>query len=198
MDANAHLPVSARLDAALRAELAAGERIIWSARPDPRRMLGVLWAWLFAIPWTLFSLVWIGVASIAFVSGATGDAPDFSWWFIAMPLFGVPFVAIGFWMLWQPVAALLDAGQQIHGLTNLRLMTLTLRNGKRVVSADVAKMGPVKRKEKADGWGSISIETGSHVDSEGDRITDTFHIAAIPAVAKLEHLLRDAQAARKI
>lgn len=198
MDADAQPPIGARLDAALRAELAAGECIIWSARPDPWRMVNAMWAWLFGIPWTLFSLVWTGVASTAFISGATSDAPDFSWWFIAMPVFGLPFVAIGFWMLWQPVAALLDGGHQIHALTSLRLITVTLRGGKRVTSVEIGKLGPIKRKEKADGWGSISIETGSHVDSEGDRITDSFHIAAIPGAAKFEHLLREAQAALKI
>ncbi len=197
MHANTHLPIEACLEAALRAELSAGERLLWSARPNPMRMRFVFWAWLFAIPWTLFSLVWTGFAAMIFASGATSDAADFSWWFIVMPLFGLPFVAIGGWMMWEPVRLLLEAQSQIHALSTQRIMTLTLRGGKRLNSVDILKLGPIKRSEKRDGSGNLTIETGSHRDSDGDRITDKFEIYAVPGVAKLHHLLRAAQAAAR-
>ena len=196
MTSDLQLPLSFRLDHALRAELGAGERIIWSGRPDPKRMFFVMWAWLFAIPWTLFALAWDGIAWTVFFSGTLSQADDFSYWVIIMPIFGLPFIAVGVWMMWQPIARLSEAAQQIHALTNQRIMTLTLRGNKQLKSVNLATMGPISRKEKRDGWGNLKIETGSHRDSEGDRVTDLFELVGIPEVAKLERLLREAQQTR--
>ena len=45
-------------------ELAFGERILWLAQPNPRRlMLLALPILLFAIPWTAFSIFWMWSAS---------------------------------------------------------------------------------------------------------------------------------------
>ena len=185
-----------RLRAALNDELITGETLLWSARPDPRRMLVVLWFWAFAIPWTLFALFWEGMAlTILFFGFAKADS-SFSWFAIIFPIFGLPFVAVGCWMLWKPVAALLDAREQIHGLTDRRIMTLTMRKDKKLISVDRGKLGPIYRKEKLDGWGNLTIETGSHRDSDSDRVTDKFEIYGVPEVAQLEHLLRENPQAR--
>jgi hypothetical protein len=184
-----------RLRAALDGELIAGENLIWSARPDPRRMLIVLWFWAFAFPWTLFALFWEGMAlSFLFLGLAKAD-PNFSWFIAIFPIFGLPFVGLGCWMMWKPAAALLDAREQIHGLTNRRIMTLTMRKDKKLVSADLTKIGPIHRKEKRDGWGNLTIETGSRIDSDGDRITEKLEVYGVPEVANLERLLREAQQA---
>jgi hypothetical protein len=184
-----------RLRAALDNELAANETLIWSARPDPRRMLIVLWFWAFALPWTLFALFWEGTTLSMFVYGLVKADPNFHWFMAIFPIFGLPFVGVGCWMMWKPVSALLDARQQIHGLTNRRLMTLTLRKDKQLVSADLTKIGPIRRKEKTDGWGNLTVETGSRIDNDGDRITEKFEVYGVPDVANLERLLREAQQA---
>ena len=185
-----------RLRAALNDELITGETLLWSARPDPRRMLVVLWFWAFAIPWTLFALFWEAMALTILLFGLAKADAGFSWMAIIFPIFGLPFVAVGCWMLWKPVAALLDAREQIHGLTDRRIMTLTMRKDKKLISVDRGKLGPIHRKEKPDGWGNLTIETGSHRDSDGDRVTDKFEIYGVPEVAQLEHLLRGNPQAR--
>lgn len=182
------------LDGALRQELAAGERILWFAMPDPKRMKVVFWLWAFALPWTLFALFWEGVALTMMVAGSVKNDPNFSWIMMIFPIFGLPFVGIGLWMMNKPLAALADARNQIHALTDKRLMTLTLRKGKHLRSVDITKTGPITRKEHADGWGNLTVETGSHTDSDGDRVTDRFEMVGIPDVAKLERLLREAKA----
>lgn len=186
---------TSHLRAALDDELVAGENLIWSARPDPRRMYVVFWLWAFALPWTLFALFWEGTTLSMFVYGLTNADPNFRWFIGIFPIFGLPFVGIGCWMMWKPVGTLLDARQQIHGLTNRRIMTLTLRSDKKLVSADLKKIGPIHRKEKGDGWGNLTVETGSHIDSDGDRITEKFEVYGVPEVANLERLLREAQQA---
>jgi hypothetical protein len=182
---------TSRLRAALDGELIAGETLIWSARPDPRRMLVVLWFWAFALPWTLFALSWEGTSLTFFIFGLAKADPNFSWFMVIFPIFGLPFVGVGGWMMWKPVAELLDAREQIHGLTDRRILTLTMRNDKKLISVDRNKLGPIHRKEKPDGWGNLTIETGSHRDSDGDRITDKFEIYGVPDVAQLERLLRE-------
>jgi hypothetical protein len=189
------LSESAALDTALRQELAPGERILWSARPDPKRMRAVFLIWTFAIPWTLFSLFWEGTALSAMIAGFVKNDSNFTWLFIIFPIFGLPFVGIGLWMMNKPFAALADARHTLHMLTDKRIMTLTMRGDKSLKSVEVNKCGPITRKEKPDGWGSLSIETGSHRDSDGDKVTDTFALYGIPDVAKLERLLREAQQA---
>jgi hypothetical protein len=196
MRGQSYLPESARLDAELRRELIAGERVVWSAQPDPKRMRAVFWAWAFAIPWTAFSIGWTGIAATAVFAGAFQDESGFSWWAILFPMFGLPFVGIGLWMLNKPFVVLADARHTLHALTDRRIMTLTVRKEKSIKSAEISTFGQVTRKEKPDGWGSLTIETGSHIDSDGDRITEKFELYGIPEVAKLERLLREAQQAR--
>ncbi|MCZ8368896.1 MAG: hypothetical protein O9293_02830 [Porphyrobacter sp.] len=86
-------PTMARLRLALERELGAGETVCWHGwqlgRIEPRSFL----IYVFAVPWTAFSLMWtvlaagaIGVSEIGLVG-------------IAFPLFGLPFIAIGAWML---------------------------------------------------------------------------------------------------
>jgi hypothetical protein len=144
------------------------------------------------VPWLLFALFWEGVASSMMVAGLVQNDPNFSWWMMIFPIFGLPFVAIGVWLVNKPLAVLADARHQIHALTNRRLITLTMRKDKAIKSIDIAKTGPVSRKERADGWGSITIESGSHRDSDGDQITDRFEFYCIPEVVKVDRLLRDA------
>ncbi len=188
-----HQPQRAKLETALRQELLPGEQLLWSDMPDPARMRVVFWLWAFALPWTLFALFWEGTTLAMVIAGVFGTSKGFSVWMIIFPIFGLPFVGIGLWLMNKPLATLADARHQIHALTDRRLMTLTMRKEKALLSADINKTGPIHRKEKADGWGSLSIETGSHVDSDGDRITDKFEIYGIAEVAKVERLLRTAQ-----
>src|SRR4051794_13692177 len=92
------------IGAALTRELAPGEALLWSGRPDPARMRKQFGIWLFAVPWTVFALVWTGLALSIWLVGPAAGA--FRWGFgIAMPLFGIPFVLVGLFMLRMPFAA---------------------------------------------------------------------------------------------
>lgn len=183
-------PEGQRLERELREGLTSGERVLWLAMPDPARLRAAFGIWLFAIPWTAFALLWTGIALFAYLYSfgveENGSAP---WWGWVFPLWGTPFIAVGVHMLRIPFIAQADAKHTLYALTNRRLISLTDRKAKTLKSVDLNKLGPVTVKERADGSGSLSVETGSSLDSDGDRRTDRFEIVAVPAVASLQKLL---------
>lgn len=180
--------VAFHLTAALNGELAAGERLLWSASPDPRRLKAAFGMWFFAVPWTVFSLVWTGLATAPWFSGPPHDA--MGWGFgIAFPLFGTPFILAGLWMLNKPLHIRKEAASTIYGLTDRRLIRIVLGKTRKTDFVQLDHMGPVSCLAAEDGWGTLTVQTGSHVDSDGDRVTDSFVIAGVPQVEKLRRLL---------
>lgn len=172
----------------LQAALAPGERLLWSARPDPRKAPSGFLIWLFAIPWTAFALFWESAVLQPLV--ASGGDMAVSGFSIVMALFGVPFVLIGLAMMALPLLGLLRLGYVVHAVTDRRLLTLRgFRGRSRVNSVPIDGLGPIERKTRSDGWGSISIQTGSRIDSDGDRVIERFTMAGIPDVASVERLI---------
>ncbi|MGL4242249.1 MAG: hypothetical protein ACRCTI_14160, partial [Beijerinckiaceae bacterium] len=100
------LPASVK---AFAAKEFAGEKLLWAAQPDVRwAVLASCAIWMFAIPWTAFSLFWEAMPLGALYEyytgtriGAPKGAPIAMMWVFA--LFGIPFVAIGFGMMLAPV-----------------------------------------------------------------------------------------------
>ena len=81
------------LRAVVSEEVDGGEQITWIGQPLPRRFakrsLPIV---LFGIPWTAFAVFWI--------AGAAGfKPPNFQQPMDLFPLFGIPFLLIGFGML---------------------------------------------------------------------------------------------------
>lgn len=187
------LGLSPALDQALRRELLAGERLLWSAQPRAGKLRRGFGIWLFAIPWTAFALFWEVMAFLPwFASSKTPQAIQWSFG-IVMPLFGLPFVAIGLWMLWQPIRAMRGAGDTAYGLTERRLLRVIETQGRggerKVDSLLLRQIGPIDRREGRDGFGDLRIQTHSTVDSDGDRKTERFEVLGVPEVARLERLL---------
>ncbi|PLK25622.1 hypothetical protein [Novosphingobium sp. TH158] len=184
------------LDQALRRELLVGERLLWSASPSAGKLTRGLSLWLFAIPWTVFALFWESATLLPwFLDDQTPDAAQIGFG-IVFPIFGLPFVTIGLWMLWRPIKAMRQARQTAYGLTDKRLIRLVDGRTRAVETVLIHQIGPVSRTAGPDGWGHLSIQTHSYVDSDGDRITERFMVEGVPEVATLERLLIDAAAAR--
>jgi hypothetical protein len=173
-----------------------GERLIWAARPD-RRIHALLsfGIWLFAIPWTAFSLFWISVPVAALYEGYMGvnigapkGAPSLMMW--AFAIFGVPFVLIGFGMLLAPLGVLWKGRRTLHVLTNKRFATL---EGDRTVTLTTILPGEIKgfsRKEGPDGRGTLIIHRGFERDSDGDSVERKTEVGVVDGVRKLEDLVR--------
>jgi hypothetical protein len=184
------------LDSILRRELLPGERLLWSAWPAPHKLRAVFAIWLFAVPWTAFALFWEAMAFMPwFASTHTPDAMKWSFG-IVFPLFGLPFIAVGFGMLWMPFAALRKAARTVYGLTDRRVLRVSAGARRDSASVMLGQMGPIEVTADAQGFGTLRIQTGTSRDSDGDRVTERFEIAGVPDVARLEALLLEHQSKR--
>src|SRR5436853_13261 len=83
-------------DSAVRRELTHGESVLWTGRPDAARSSRAAYGcWIFAIPWTAFSLFWTLSAAGWLLPGPKHGS-------VAFALFGLPFVLVGLGMLLAP------------------------------------------------------------------------------------------------
>ena len=162
-----------------------GERLVWADRPD-RRIHALISAaiWLFAIPWTAFALFWMSVPVATLYQyysgeaiGAPKGAPVAIMWFMA--LWGLPFVAVGVGMLATPFKVLWKGRRTLYVLTNRRLAVL--EGGKTIAITSIAPqeiMG-LSRKEGPDGRGTLIVDQGFTVDSDGDRVPKRSELGVI-------------------
>jgi len=184
MDLQAPYPDPLQL--ALQRELQAGERVLWSGRPLARVAWGALGIWIFAVPWTAFSLFW---TSLAFYGAqAFDEAGPLGY---AFPLFGTPFIAIGFGMLSLPFLPLFGAGRTLFAVTDRRLLRIVLGPRLWTKSVPGERIGLIDRSERRDGSGTLKIVIGSHRDSDGDRRTDHFSIGEVDNVISVEARVRE-------
>ncbi len=175
------------LELALQRELRAGERVLWRGRRLPRVAWEGLAIWVFAIPWTAFSLFWTVMA----FSGAQAFEPNAGVLCYAFPLFGTPFIAVGLAMLAAPFAPLFGAGRTLFAVTDQRL--LRLYRGRRLKTRSVGgeAIGAIERSERANGSGTLRIVIGSHLDSDGDRQIDRLELCEVAEVLAVEARVRD-------
>lgn len=174
-------PAMARLRQALERELVAGETVEWHgwqlARVDPKQFL----SYVFAIPWTAFSLAWTGIAAAAVASGGAEDVGFVAW---AFPLFGVPFVAVGAWMLSRPFVPLWERGRVLYVVTPRRLLKLAIGSDLTIDAVPADRVGPVQRRERPDGSGWLRLAIRIGRDSDGDKQIDYFDIGPVAGVAE--------------
>lgn len=188
-------PLPQQLRLTLDGELTPGERILWAAQPRASRLWTGFGIYLFAIPWTAFSLFWEAMALSPWFAGQDPPGAMQAGFGIVMPIFGLPFMLIGLAMMYAPIHAMRKAGDTVHALTNKRLLTLVTERKRELKSAWVDRIGPIERTQDLSGWGSIKVQTHSRIDGEGDRITERFEMVGIPGVAGLERLIVEQQKA---
>lgn len=139
----ADLPIDPITERLLAAELRPGETVLWQSSGDPRRSFrqGLL-IFLFAVPWTAFSVFWMTMAS-------RGSA--------LFALFGLPFVLIGCAMFCAPWWSARRARRVGYALTTDRALILTPRffGAMSVRSFSSADLGSVERVQRADGGGDL-------------------------------------------
>jgi hypothetical protein len=183
---------SQELQAILRRELQPGEHLLWSASPVPRKLLMVFVVWLFAIPWTAFALFWEATSLMGFIS-ITQTSPGVGAWMfgIIFPLFGLPFVAVGLFMLWTPFEALRKAARTVYGLTDRRMLRISAGAKRDIAWLLLRKMGLIDFSADKEGYGTLRIQSGTRRDSDGDRVTERFEVPGVPDVARLNGLLME-------
>ncbi|MDX2110136.1 MAG: hypothetical protein SFY80_07850 [Verrucomicrobiota bacterium] len=167
------------------AELRNGERVTWTGQPIPgcfaRRSIGLV---LFGIPWTAFALFWI--------AGASGfKMPDFSQGFGIFPLFGLPFVLIGFGMLSSPYWMRRMARRTAYVITDQRAIVLAggVFGSMTIRSFDPDRLKDIRRVQKPDGTGDLIFERTWAGDGDGGRQSTDHGFLAIAGVRDVEEII---------
>lgn len=177
-------------DAQLRLQpyLLAGERILWTGRPDPRRIFDAKDTYLvpFSLLWGGGTLFWEG--SVVFVGGGP---PFFVLW-------GIPFVVVGQYLIWgRLIVKRWDRNRTIYAVTDQRVMVLRRRS---LQSIFVTHLPPINQSSRADGSGSLEFgnpgpygmwsNTGMDIFGFG---RNTLAFYDIPGVTQVYRLINQAR-----
>jgi hypothetical protein len=179
-----NISIPRQLQDKVKQELESGENIEWMDMPNPQFFTPASTSsFLFAIPWTAFAIFWM--------CGASGfEMPDFTEGFDLFPLFGIPFVLIGFGMLSSPLWAYKKASKSVYVITNRRAIILDGGWSTTIRSYNPDKLLNIYRKEKKDGTGDVIIDVRSWRGSEGDRRTEALGFLRISNPKEIENKLK--------
>lgn len=135
------------IEQALRPELAAGERLLWSGQP--RQGVFLRGADAFMIP---FSLLWGGFAIFWEYSVVVQDSPFF------MKLWGIPFVVMGLYLIVGrfPADAKLRE-RTYYGLTDRRALIVSGLFSRSVRSVELRTVQEVNLREGGDRTGTVTF-----------------------------------------
>lgn len=141
--------------------LSHGEKVLWRGKP-PQRLVILNAGDLFIIPfflfWTGFACFWEAMAIGGFLEGGMGGAG------ICMPLFGLPFVAIGFFMLGgRFVGDVLVRRSTHYAVTDRRVMIVTGRKSQTLVSVPLEKIENIGMTIHRNGTGTLNFAGGPNL-----------------------------------
>lgn len=182
-------------------DLLPGERVLWSGTPKPGPLFqGRDWVNLpFGCVFTGFALFWTTMAFV-FTRAASTPAP----FRIFFPLFGVPFILAGLWVMFGSVVARSIRGRKTaYAITERRLITVVEGGNRSVTSIDLERILSTTLTEGKDGVGSISYSISSRdMDRlrNRSRLTDTMSGMSLDSVqdaASVYRTLESARAARR-
>jgi hypothetical protein len=179
-------------DERVRRELEPGESIRWMEQPIPRFFSAAsVAAFLFAIPWTAFAVFWM--------CGASGfKIPNFrEGGFSFFPLFGIPFVLIGFGMLLSPFWAYRKAQKTVYVITNRRAIAFEGGWTTTIRSFTPDQLKNVYRKERRNGVGDVILGQRVWTDSDNDRRSLDVGFLNVRDAKRVERLIQELAAAAK-
>lgn len=167
-----------------------GEPMLWVGRPSASRTFVLaMGIWLFAVPWTAFSLGWEYMALQAWHSGKPSSGGTQAVVGIIAPLFGLPFVLVGLGMMLAPFWMWIKARKTIYVVSERRFACLTIGRSLSVKSFARGSIVRTERSERHDGSGTLKVVTGVALDGDGDRKEQTETLYGIADVRKVERLI---------
>lgn len=177
--------IARELESAVERELQSGERTVWVEMPVPRYFTGLTTTmFLFGIPWTAFALFWTGGAAWGTWRGGPG-------FFRLFPLFGLPFILIGFGMLGSPIWAYRKAQRTIYAITDRRALIIAAGRTTTIRSFPPEKLEEIFRREKRDGTGDVIFLRNAWRDSDGDRRSEEIGFMSVREPKHVENLLQE-------
>jgi hypothetical protein len=143
--------------AELERELSPGERLVWSGQPrgGVRLRASDAVAIPFSIFWCGFAVLWEVIALLASNRGGGLIA-------LVFPLFGVPFVVIGLYLLVGRFFVDAKARQRtFYGVTTERIVIVSGLFARRTRSLNLRTLGAMSLAERPDGSGTITFGPAS-------------------------------------
>jgi hypothetical protein len=131
----------------IHTELGAGEQVVWTGQP--RQGIVFRGSDVLAIP---FSLLWAGFAVFWLYTAARSGAP------LPFVLFGVPFVAIGVYIVIGRF--FVEARQRrstSYAITSQRILIVSGLMSRKVKSLNLKTLSDLSLSERADGSGTITF-----------------------------------------
>jgi hypothetical protein len=133
-------------------ELQPGERVLWSGKPDSRRWLYPQDAVLvpFSVLWGGFAIFW--EATVLLSSGPRNS--------VILPLWGVPFVLVGLYMMvGRFFARRWVRRRTLYAVTDRRVIAIkpAWRGGRHTSSVWLASHPPVQKRIGRDGRGTVWV-----------------------------------------
>lgn len=182
-------------------ELRSGEELIWADRPDPSVMAKKqLFSLIVGIPffcfacfWTVFAWNLLGDRPISGL-GAAGNIVPF-----IFPIFGLPFIGVGLWLLSAPLRAKRKARRTVYGITNLRLFIAVQGSRRKVQSFEPEDIASIERNDDGTGFGDVIFARElrrSHSKHGDDFHTVKIGFYGIPEVRKVETAVAELRARR--
>lgn len=143
----------------VRSALAPGEKLLWSGQPGQSLMI-FRWSDLATIPffifWTGFSLFWEAMA----LEGVMAEGPNLLSPMLCFPLWGLPFLLIGLYMLFgRFVGDYLVRRRTYYALTDRRVIIVAGMRYRSVRSALLDKLSTVDFIAHRDGRGTLVFAT---------------------------------------
>jgi hypothetical protein len=162
------------MDAAVRGELRAGERLVWVGRPDARRAArSSLGAMIFGLFFAGFAAFWIAGAAAGVWFSNTQPAPKggaaqpIATLFLLFPCFGLPFLAVGLWLASTPLWAMRTAQRTVCCVTDQRAFQIHLGKARTTKSWAPDDLGEVEKTVYADGRGTVHFASEQVQGSKG-------------------------------
>ena len=189
--------IDAEAQSILSSEISSDERLLWAAKPSASRAFGRNVPLLFfGGCFTLFAMFWISMAAgiTSFGRGMTGGGGGFGLISYLFPLFGVPFVVVGIYMMAKPFLASNQANSGACGLTDKRAIIVEGGLTRSVKSYGPRDVQQIERRDLADGSSDIIFarERYSHYDSDHHHHTGVTEIGffGVPDGREAERILR--------
>ena len=151
--------IDAEAQSVLMSELESDERLLWAAKPSASRAFGRNVPMMFVGGcFTLFAMIWIlGAAGMGAVGGSLlgGFGGGFSLVPFLFPLFGVPFIIVGIYVMAQPFLARNKAATGACGLTDKRAIIIEGGMTHSVKSYGRRDLQQIERRDLADGSSDV-------------------------------------------
>jgi len=178
----------------LQSYLQPGEKVLWTGRPDPGRLLSSKDAYLipFSLMWGGFAIVWEGGVLLT-MAGANGAPIFFALW-------GIPFVVAGQYLIWgRFLVKRWDRRRTVYAVTDQRVLVL---RGASLQSMFVSSLPGVTQSARPDGSGSLEFGSSSPFGSGvwANTGMDLFNMGRtllafydIPNVAQVDRLINESR-----